>query len=64
MVFQALCHTGVLIGRGSFNFEINYEYGSFYHDLGFANDQNLGALAQKFVRCSMKNLPGVPKKNI
>ena len=37
------------------------EYGSFHQDLGCANDQNLGASAQKFVRCAMKNLLGAPK---
>ena len=37
------------------------EYGSFYQDLGCANNQNLGSSAQKFVRCAMKNLLGAPK---
>ena len=34
------------------------DYGSFHQDLVCANDQNLGvgAGAQKFVRCAMKNL--------
>ena len=37
------------------------EYGSFRQDLGCAKDQNLGAGAQKMVRCAGKSIPGVPK---
>ena len=34
------------------------EYGSFRQDLGCAKDQNLGAGAQKMVRCAGKSIPG------
>ena len=37
------------------------EYGSFHQDLGCAKDQNLGAGAQKMVRCARKSFPGAPK---